>query len=265
MQHNRGLRLLAGVSMRGQLASMAPSSALSQRNLQPEVMDQPELDPELHARALEALARINALSCSANILFAPIRELARRLRSRPITILDLASGGGDVTIGLWQRLHRSGVEAEILGRDKSPTAVAIARKRAARLDVPVTFETADALQCADGEQFDVVMSSLFMHHLSRDRAVWLLERMKHSARHLVLVNDLLRSRRHYLLAVAVSQLVSRSAVVHIDALRSVEGAFSRAEVHQVAADAGLVGATIKRCWPCRFLMSWSNAAPGSCG
>jgi 2-polyprenyl-3-methyl-5-hydroxy-6-metoxy-1,4-benzoquinol methylase len=249
---------------------MAPWAGLSERALQPEVMDQPGLNPQLHGQALRALARINLLSRSADILYPPIRDLARHLGGGPLSILDLASGGGDVTIALWQRLRRSGIAARIVGRDKSPTAVDIARQRAARLGADVEFAIGDVLEPAGDEWFDVVVSSLFMHHLDRSDAVRLLEHMKHTARHLALVNDLERSRLGYALAVAVTQLVSRSPVVHVDGPRSVEGAFSVREAQRLAADAGMQGAVISRRWPCRFLLSWTSRVPArgegsSCG
>ncbi|HEY5315746.1 MAG TPA: methyltransferase domain-containing protein [Pirellulales bacterium] len=243
---------------------MAPWAGLSERALQPEVMDQPGLDPQLHDRALRALARINILSRSADILYPPIRDVARRLAGGTLSILDLASGGGDVTIALWQRLRRAGITARIVGRDKSSTAVDIARRRAARLGAAVEFEIGDVLERTPGEAFDVVVSSLFMHHLDRSDAMRLLDHMQHTARHLALVSDLQRSRLGYALAVAVTQLVSRSPVVHVDGPRSVEGAFSVDEARRLAADAGMQGATVRGCWPCRFLLSWTRRAP-ACG
>jgi SAM-dependent methyltransferase len=239
---------------------MAPWAGLSEREVQPEVMDQPGLDPQLHHRALRALARINALSRSADIFYPPIRDLARRLGGGPLSILDLASGGGDVTIGLWRRLQRSGIAARVVGRDKSPTAVEIARQRAVRLGADVSFEIGDALERREGEAFDVVVTSLFMHHLNRSDAVLLLERMQCAAQHLALVNDLQRCRLGYALAVAVSRLTTRSPVVRVDGPRSVEGAFSIAEARRLAADAGMHGAIVSRRWPCRFLLSWSACA-----
>lgn len=242
---------------------MAPWAGLFERELQPEVMDQPGLDPRSHGHALRALALINVLSRSADILDSPIRGLARRLGGGPISILDLASGGGDVTIGLWRRLRRAGIAARIVGRDKSSTAVEIARQRAARVGADVTFEIGDVLERNEGETFDVVVASLFMHHLDRSDAVRLLEHMQSTARHLALVNDLQRCRLGYALAVAVSHLVTRSRVVHVDGPRSVEGAFSMDEARRLAVDAGMEGAVVSPRWPCRFLLSW-DASVAAC-
>lgn len=236
-----------------------PWSGLCQRALQPEIMDQPDLDPQLHAKALRALALVNRLSASAAMFERPIRELARRVGT-PLTILDLACGGGDVTIALGRRLKRHGVLVRIVGIDKSATAIEMARRRAARAGSDAEFAVASALERQDEETFDVVITSLFMHHLNHADALRLLERMQATARHLVLVNDLARSRFGWLLAVVVSHLITRSPVVHVDGPRSVEGAFSVGEARQLAAEAGLRGAAVGRRWPCRFLLSWTRTS-----
>ncbi len=76
---------------------------LQERRCQPELMDEPGLDPERHRQALQGLARINWLSASDRILWHPIRALARELAGKPLRVLDIATGGGDVPIRLWQR------------------------------------------------------------------------------------------------------------------------------------------------------------------
>ena len=55
---------------------MAVLAALDRRDRVPELMDWPGLDPAEHRAALTALARINRLSLSAEILWPPIRELS---------------------------------------------------------------------------------------------------------------------------------------------------------------------------------------------
>jgi hypothetical protein len=43
--------------------------------------------------------------------------------------------------------------------------------------------------------------------------------------------------------------------VHTDALLSVEAAFTRAELLELAQAAGLEGVEVRRRWPCRMLMT----------
>ena len=99
------------------------------RNLVPELMDDPELDPIAHQSALKGLQKINAISCSTSILWPPIADAARR-RGVPLRILDLACGGGDNVLRIAWRAAQDRLPIEIHGCDISAVAVAEAKRRA---------------------------------------------------------------------------------------------------------------------------------------
>jgi SAM-dependent methyltransferase len=228
------------------------------RLLQPEEMDDPGLRLGRHRHALRGLARLNALSGSARILFPLISSLARDT-GRPLRILDLASGAGDVTLGLWSRARRAGIDVRIRGVDVSPRAVEFARERAARTGAPVRFDRLDVLTEPLPDGHDVVVSSLFLHHLGDDPAVELLVKMRRAARRAVLVNDLLRGVRGLALAHVASRLFTTSDVVRMDAPRSVRAAFTVPEMAALARRAGMLGARVSRHWPLRLLLAWEAA------
>ena len=71
-----------------------------------------------------------------------------------------------------------------------------------------------------------------------------------------LVNDLERSRLGWWAAYVGTRLVTRSPMVHFDGVVSVEGAFTADEALAVARQAGLDGATVRRKFPFRYLLSW---------
>ena len=227
-----------------------------ERQRRPEIMDQPDLNPERHVQALRALARINFLSASAGILWPELAALARRMAPRVPRVLDVATGGGDVPIRLWRRARRSGLELRIEGCDISPVALEHARTAAARVSAPLRFFEYDALSGPLLEGYDAVFCSLFLHHLDEEQAVTFLRRMADTASELVLVNDLERSRIGLLLAHVVGHLLTTSDVVHVDGPRSVEGAFTRQEARALAERAGLKGARVRWRWPFRWLLSW---------
>jgi SAM-dependent methyltransferase len=228
---------------------------LEQRRLRPEVMDQPGLDPAQHARALRGLARINWWSRSSGILWPALLAQARAAAG-PLRVLDLATGAGDVPIRLSRRARRAGIPARIEGCDVSAVAVEYARQRAERVGADVHFFVHDALAGPLLSGYDVVMSSLFLHHLERGQARTLLARMAEQAQQQVLVNDLVRSPAGLLLAHVGTRLLSRSWVVHTDGPRSVAGAFTTGELRELAAEAGLVGAEVAWRWPFRMLLTW---------
>jgi 2-polyprenyl-3-methyl-5-hydroxy-6-metoxy-1,4-benzoquinol methylase len=229
---------------------------LSQRRRRPEIMDQPDLSPARHDRALRGLARINFVSGSARILWPGLLALG----TAPLRLLDVATGAGDVPIRLWRRAQRAGLSWHVEGCDKSPVAIDHARQRARQAGAPVRFFVSDALQGPALTGYDAVTCSLFLHHLEDEQVVGLLRRLagldEEAPRRLVLVNDLVRSLPGLALAHLATRLLSTSAVVHADGPRSVEAAFTPAEALALAERAGLHGATVVRRWPCRWLLAW---------
>ena len=120
------------------------------------------------------------------------------------------------------------------------------------------FFRMDALSDPIPEGYDVLTCSLFLHHLDEDEAVLLLGRMAAAANRLILVDDLARSRSGSWLAWLVCRALSRSRVVQYDGPASAAAAFTPAEALALASQAGLEGATIRRHWPSRFLLSWGR-------
>lgn len=238
------------------------SSSLRQRNLQPEVMDQPDLDAGEHHLALDSLARINRISSSARILWRPIRKLCDERKkagnTKPVRVLDVATGGGDVPVRLGQIAQREGYALDIAGCDFSPIAIEHARAFAAANKAKVNFFPLDVIAEPLPDGYDVITCSLFLHHLNEEQAMTVLSKMRQSAGQLAMVNDLARVRLGWWAAFFGSRILSRSRTVHVDALLSVEGAFTRSEALALAVRAGWDGATVHRRFPFRFLLKWSR-------
>jgi 2-polyprenyl-3-methyl-5-hydroxy-6-metoxy-1,4-benzoquinol methylase len=237
-----------------------PASSLRERHLQPEIMDRPDVDAGAHHQALDAIARINYISASSLILWPPIRNLCRERQragdSRPVRVLDIATGGGDVPARLWRRARRKGIPLEVGGCDFSPVAVEHARQTAARMKADVSFFQLDLLNEPIPAGYDVITCSLFLHHLDEAQAVTVLGKMRQAAGTLALVNDLARARLGWWAAYFGTRLVTRSPMVHFDGVISVEGSFTPEEALAVAHKAGWDGATVRRKFPFRYLLSW---------
>jgi 2-polyprenyl-3-methyl-5-hydroxy-6-metoxy-1,4-benzoquinol methylase len=221
-----------------------------------ELMDDPTLDVTVHRQALAGLGRVNWWSRTESVLWKAI-SIITPIADGPLRILDIASGGGDAAIGLAQRCQRSGQQVQIWGWDISPQAVRFATEQAQAAGLQnVTFAVRDAIEgTASGASFDVVMCTLFLHHLDPDDAIQLLMRMRSLATQQILVDDLRRTRLGYWLAWAGCRILTRSHVVHVDGPLSVGGAFTPDEALQLAHQAGLKTATIRNHWPQRFLLS----------
>jgi 2-polyprenyl-3-methyl-5-hydroxy-6-metoxy-1,4-benzoquinol methylase len=231
---------------------------VSQRVLHGELMDDPAIDRQLHGKALDGLTRLNRASHAVGHMWQAIAPLAGTV---PLRVLDVAAGAGDVPVGLWQTARRRGVQLDIDACDRSATAVDYGRALAARCGAQVRFMQIDVLRrdIRDLGGYDVVTCSLFLHHLTDDQAVHVLGAMAKSARRLVTVSDLVRSRGGLMLAWSASRMLTGSRVVHVDAERSVRAAFTCDEARKLARRAGMDTATVSWCWPWRWQLRWNRS------
>ena len=252
---------------------------LTQRVLEGELMDAPDIETQRHQAALRALERINRLSGTASVVSRAIVEHCGPLLPQnapghaPLRILDLACGGGDVTIAVGRKLSAAGMNVSIEAWDRSGTAIEFAKERMRAQSIlgspnaatgktvlrEIQFVERDVLELDTEAQFDVVMSTLFLHHLNRADTVALLSKMHRAARHLMLVDDLRRTWVGYRLAQVGCFFLTRSPVVHADGPQSVRAAFTEAEIEALSREAGLPRPAFFRHWPQRFLMRWNRS------
>ena len=221
----------------------------------PELMDDPALDAHEHFPALRALGTINALSLTASTLARAVTRLASpgRRTAGPLRVVDVACGGGDVTVALARRL---GPAFHVTGIDVSPRAAARAAEHAAKHAVEnVSFEVCDVL--ADGcPDCDVAVTSLFLHHLDDEAAAATIRTLARAAALGGVISDLVRSRRGLLLAHLATRVLTRSRVAQIDGPLSVRAARTLPEYHLLMEHAGLPASRIAATWPERVLITW---------
>lgn len=239
------------------------------RNRVPELMDDPSLDYESHVAALRALARLNEASGSPASIWAEMRSDAL-LAAKPLRILDIATGGGDIPIALYHKARQAGLDLEIVGSDISLAAIEYAKSNAMQKKAVVQFIPLNVLEDELPPGFDVVMTSLFTHHLDPDDVVALLAKMSRAARLKVIVNDLVRSELSYFSVWLATRLLSRSAVVHYDGPVSVNASYTSAEFLDMAGRAGMLvkaesdrdssSLVVKAFPPCRQLLVWRRGA-----
>ena len=146
--------------------------------------------------------------------------------------------------------------------DLSSQAVEFAQEQARSWRLASRYFVLDALHDPLPGDYDILVCTLFLHHLDEPNAVsFLLRRMAGATRRLVLVDDLIRSRLGYALAVLGCRSLTRSPIVHNDGPVSVRGAFRLDEVRRMAERAGLYTARqySAAIGPERFLLSWSRS------
>jgi 2-polyprenyl-3-methyl-5-hydroxy-6-metoxy-1,4-benzoquinol methylase len=229
---------------------------LSKRVRQPELMDDPALDRNLHWQALQDLERINRISGISDLLWRILRPLCREITHRPVRVLDVGCGGGDIGVAIWRKAARTGYKLQIGGCDVSHYALRVAAERAETAGAEAVYFPVDVLSDPLPDDWDVLFCSLFLHHFDETQGVRVLANMGRSARKLVLVDDLVRGRLGYLLCWWGVRMLTRSPIVHVDGPLSVRSGFRICELVAMAELAELRGARFTRHWPERLLLAW---------
>ena len=216
----------------------------------PELMDDPALATHEHHRALQSLNRANSLFRFDSRLF---KEAVRLAGSRSISVLDLGCGGGGF-LNLVGGTHPPLNGSIRVGIDPSFRAISAARRWS---NGRTRWVAGDArrLPFADSS-FDVVVSSLLLHHLDRNDVPLLLREAARVARVGIVMSDLTRSGHSLALTWSATRILSRSHVFHVDGPRSVRAAWTPRELRKFARQAGLTNGVVRRQFPFRMILSW---------
>lgn len=226
------------------------------RRHDPEWMDRPDNTPAELEGALHDIRSVNRLlGGSKTLVDAILPHLASAPPERPLTILDVGTGGADVPVAIAAAAHRLGRSVRIVGIDRDAVTIDLAR-RAVAGHGEIELVHADAFTFEAPEaSFDLVTASLFLHHFTHDDATRLVSRFRGLARRAVLVNDLERHLVPWAFIAVAARLTRRHAMFVHDAPLSVLRGFTHDELMHVAIDAGAPLATVARRWPFRLLMT----------
>lgn len=218
-----------------------------------EWLDQAELPPRELAAVLRDLARFN----KALLGHYPIlRWLARAARGpappRPLVILDAGCGYGDLLRAIGRWAGRRGLPVSLVGIDLNPETIRIARA-AAEPGEHIEFVVGDALRFVPPGPVDLIVNSLFAHHLPDSGIDTLLRWMDATAQRGWLIADLQRHPVPYYAIAAAGALLRAHPVVVADGKISVTRSLTRAEWKCRLAAAGLPPGMATVRW---FLFRW---------
>jgi len=203
--------------------------------------DKPEIMDDLSRPDHEFAAAYHELEI-INRWLGGIRALDRFLpEGSNLLVLDVAAGACDVGEALVRKRRCRMVALDLNARGLRYCSEAW----------PVVGDALD-LPFRDGA-FDVVMASLFFHHLSNENCSRVLAQMWRIATRRVLVNDLHRHAVAWFSIRALTALFSRSTMVRHDGPVSVQRAFSPAEMLAIARSSG-VPARVYRSFPYRLVL-----------
>jgi len=156
----------------------------------------------------------------------------------PVHVVDVGSGGGGMLRALetWARAHNRPLR--LTGIDLNPYAARAAQEFSADGST-IEWVTGDAFSYHDAKGADLLMSSLFTHHLPESEIVRFLAWMEENASLGWFVNDLRRSAKSYYAFKALAWVMRWHRFVRHDGPVSVRRGFMPEDWQRMCEAAGL--------------------------
>lgn len=221
---------------------------LATRAIDEELMDADDLDAATYAAVVGDLAKVNVVTMAARPTLAFLnRTLAGRARFR---LLDVGFGDGDMLRRIARWAERRGIEADLAGVDLNPRSLPAATTHTPP-DMPIRYVTGDYADQA-GQGWDVIVSSLVAHHMTREQLIAFLRFMEAEARLGWLVNDLHRHGFAHTAFPLLARAMRWHRIVRLDGTLSIARSYRPAEWPPLLAEAGIADARIYRAFPFRL-------------
>jgi SAM-dependent methyltransferase len=208
-----------------------------------EWMDEPCSREELRA-CLRDLARVNRWFLAYRPVLQWLDRVARHAERGPLRILDVGCGYGDGLRRIERWARQRGVAVELTGLDLNEDAIAIAAE-ASGAGSAIRWVAANVFEYQASESVDVVVSSLFTHHLRDDEVVRFVRWMESQAQTGWLINDLSRAPIPYHLFRWFSRAAGLHPFVQHDGPVSFLRAFVADDWRRLCGEAGLTSGEIE--------------------
>lgn len=223
---------------------------LATRAIAEELMDADDLDPATYAAVVGDLAKVNVVTMAARPTFAFLARVLARHKGRPLRVLDVGFGDGDMLRRIARWAARHGHAVELVGVDLNPRSELAARAHTPP-DMAIHWITGDYADLA-GEPWHVVISSLVAHHMTHAQLVDFVRFMDAHARAGWLVNDLHRHRFAHAGFPLLATLFGWHPIVRHDGTLSIARSYRPGEWPAILEGAGVRNARVYRVFPFRL-------------
>lgn len=212
---------------------------LSRRSTEPELMDEEATSAEDYARCLADLEMVNRVTFTHRPTLHWLDRAIIGLRpGAPISILDVASGHGDLLRAIYRWSVRRGVRVRLDGIDLNPRS-AVAAAIATPPEMGISWHTGDVFTYQPPSPPDFIVTSQFTHHLDDVQVVAFLAWMERHAAWGWFIADLHRHAIPYYGFRLLARLMGWHPIVRYDGTVSIARSFRREDWERLTALAGV--------------------------
>ncbi|GAA4968189.1 methyltransferase domain-containing protein [Algibacter aquimarinus] len=199
-----------------------------------EIMDDFSMKGTLLRDTLDKLGSINRWLGGNTITLNGIKQLLKNQpKAKTYTIIDLGCGHGDILRLVADYGRKHNFSFNLIGIDANQDAIDYANELSVSYP-ELTFQNLDIFSEAfQNLEFDIVLSTLFLHHFKDEDIVNLLQNLSHKATLGIVINDLHRSKIAYGLFKLLGLVISNHMIVQ-DGLTSILRAFKRQDLEKLS-------------------------------
>jgi 2-polyprenyl-3-methyl-5-hydroxy-6-metoxy-1,4-benzoquinol methylase len=199
-----------------------------------ELMDDFSIGGELLKDTLNKLEKINRWlggnRVSINALKFILKDHPKEIE---LKIVDIGCGHGDILRDVAKFGREKGYSMKLIGIDANPSAINYANELSLQY-LELSFVSEDIFsENFKKREFDIVMSTLFLHHFKEEQLVSFLRNTLDQTKIGIVVNDLHRHRLAYYLFMLLSIFIKNRMIVN-DGLISVLRGFKRKDLIRIS-------------------------------
>jgi ubiquinone/menaquinone biosynthesis C-methylase UbiE len=217
----------------------------------PELLDDDAGSAAEVSSSLADLGRINRWFGGVRVLTRLVERVAERASRRELTLLDVAGARGELPARAAEQLREKNIRLETTVLDRATSHLEPGNRSVVGNALALPFRDAS---------FDLVSSSLFVHHLEPPEVRQFVNEALRVSRLAVLINDIRRHLVHLGLVYAGLPLY-RSRLTRHDAPASIHRAYTPAEMRDLLGQTTAADVDLRTYYLYRMgIIAWRNGA-----
>lgn len=204
-----------------------------ERSTKIELMDDFSVEGNLLRESLDSLANINKWLGGNFVTLNGLKKVLKKYdKNKPITMLDMGCGNGDMLREVARFGKKDGYKFTLIGIDANQHTIDYAAKLSVNYP-EISYLKQDVFsEEFQHLQYDLVLATLFLHHFSEDDIVKLLAPILKKTSLGIVVNDLNRNKIAYYLFSFLCLFI-KNKMTKEDGLISVLRAFKKVDLERM--------------------------------